>query len=134
MYYICTMPIIIALVIVNFAIQGFDFLNWQLNPCGYYTYNETCMQLEAFILNKVIRFSLHLLLIAYLFKHKIKLPQKHEISIYISITILAIICISLGFQHTFSANRIYSFLHPLVISPLTALILFGVGRIMKNEL
>jgi hypothetical protein len=56
------------LILLNFGLQGIDFTALKINACGYYYFNPSCMDWNAFLLNKFIRITINSLLIWLVFR------------------------------------------------------------------
>jgi len=52
--------ILVLLIALNFALQNFDFTQWQNHSSAMYQYNAKNLSWPAFALNKAIRFGLNL--------------------------------------------------------------------------
>ena len=121
--------IAILLGLLNFALQGFDFFAWQNNDCGFYYYDADCMNWGSFVLNKVVRLSLNISLL-WIIQWQFFIKQaKQFLSLIIALIILGAIDILLLQTASFIGLRTHEFLHPVVFSPLLAMVILSVNTL-----
>lgn len=126
-----TMAILLGLL--NFGLQGYDFFEWQNNDCGFYYYDADCMNWGAFVLNKVVRLSLNISLL-WMIQWQFFIKQaKQFLSLIIALICLGAIAVLLLQNASFIGLRTHEFLHPVVFSPLLAMVILSINTLKTKE-
>ncbi len=119
--------------LLNFGFQGFDFFSWQNNDCGFYYYDADCMDWGAFVLNKVVRLSLNISLLWIIQWQFFSKQARQFLSLIVALIILAAIDTLLLQNGDFIGLRTHEFLHPVVFSPLLAMVILSIHTLKAKE-
>ncbi len=121
-----SIPWLIGLFIINFALQNVNFITLNWNSCSYYTYTPVCTSPVSFILNKVIR----LLLNGYCIYIAIQLynysfNKKQTLLTASIVASLFIIDLFFCFSNNQLLINFHKVLNPLLYSPLIPMVLLA---------
>ena len=125
--------IAILLGMLNFGLQGFDFFARQNNDCGFYYFDADCMNWGAFVLNKVVRLSLNISLLWIIQWQFFSKQARQFLSLIVALIILGAIDILLLQTGSFIGLRTHEFLHPVVFSPLLAMVILSINILKPKE-
>ena len=122
--------LIVGLILVNFSLQSFNLL--QFNWCNFYEFDAGCSQAIDVIVNKNIRFALHLFVIVLCLKSdpNVKLFSNAKVRFIAiaSILFLQLLYFGLFFNniHVFQ-NSFHKTINGLIFSPM-----IGIGLLAKQ--
>ncbi len=117
-----TIGFLLFLIVFNFAIQSFNFINFSF--CDFYTYHPNCSGIFDVILNKLVRLLLNFTMILLISGKNLK--DLKDINYFIPIGITALIILDLIIFFQADAGRlivIHKVLNPLLYSPLIVIAL-----------
>ncbi|OYU95741.1 MAG: hypothetical protein CFE21_11425 [Bacteroidetes bacterium B1(2017)] len=114
-------------------IQGFDFIEFKSNACGYYTYNTTCMSFASFVANKAIRLALNCTLLWLLQWRFYKMYSNLFMMLILGLIFLGALDVFFLQEPIFFAQRLHQFLHPIVFSPLLAIIVLAFMLVPQKQ-
>ncbi len=116
---------ILLLITLNFSLQSFDVYSFSNNTCGFYLFDPSCMDMSAFITNKLLRFIVNsscLLLLVHRFSRLS--GNQYLLLIFVMISLLGIdlFFAMSGVAFFISLHKI---LNPVVYSPLLIIAYIG---------
>jgi hypothetical protein len=115
--------IILALVGINFALQSFDWLSFSNSACGFYRFNPDCVGFYSFLANKLVRLTLHFLILFLIQRTYFQDLKTKFLLLYLTLLLMAGLDITLLQGDGFLSGRMHGLLNPVVFSPLIGLIL-----------
>jgi hypothetical protein len=112
-----TIGLLLFLILLNFGIQSFNFLNGSF--CDFYTFHADCSGVMDVVLNKLIRLILNIIMIGIISEKK--WSDLKDIKLYLPIAILSLFIFDLFIFFLADAGRlivVHKVLNPLLYSPL----------------
>ncbi len=119
--------ILIGLVCFNFGVQNMNWLLAENMPCAVYVFDAQCLSFEAFLINKFVRLTSNLLAIYLVQKRYFQLHSQSLLPLFMGLLVLAGIDVYFLQTDHFLVYRIHQFVHPVVFSPLLAIILVSIS-------
>lgn len=117
--------VLVILILGNFMIQGFDFILFKSNDCGYYIFTDSCMSFASFVANKAIRLALNCTLLWLIQWRYYKLNSNLFLMLILGLIFLGALDVFFLQEPVFFAQRLHQFLHPIIFSPLLIIIVLA---------
>lgn len=124
--------VFVVLVILIFGSQNMNWLMGKNMPCPVYVFNENCITFEAFILNKLIRLILNLILLWIVQYHFFSIAITKILPLFGCIIFLAAIDVFFLQSQAFLSYRIHQLIHPISFSPLLAIVLASIAMVKPS--